>query len=90
MCTFVTASGLAWLEMAANSFIVVLGGPDMAAFRLVFAQSWNGVASVLGPIIAGRTFLKTGHSHSKYTVEASKRIETPKLMPCFFFLVEQL
>lgn len=59
-----TASGLAWLEMAANSYITVLGGPDMAAFRLVFAQSWNGVASVLGPIIAGRTFLKTGHSHT--------------------------
>ncbi|SPO24254.1 related to glucose/galactose transporter [Ustilago trichophora] len=64
VCTFVTASGLAWLEMAANSYIVVLGAPDMAAFRLVFAQSWNGVASVLGPIIAGRTFLKTGHSHT--------------------------
>ncbi|CBQ69451.1 related to glucose/galactose transporter [Sporisorium reilianum SRZ2] len=62
--TFVTASGLAWLEMAANSYITVLGGPDMAAFRLVFAQSWNGVASVLGHIIAGRTFLKTGHSHT--------------------------
>ena len=64
VCTFVTASGLAWLEMAANSYITVLGSPDMAAFRLVFAQSWNGVASILGPIIAGRTFLKTGHSHT--------------------------
>ncbi len=64
VCTFVTASGLAWLEMAANSYITVLGAPDMAAFRLVFAQSWNGVASVLGPIIAGRTFLKTGQSHT--------------------------
>ncbi|SPO23943.1 related to glucose/galactose transporter [Ustilago trichophora] len=63
-CTFVTASGLAWLEMAANSYITVLGTPDMAAFRLVFAQSWNGVAATLGPIIAGRTFLKTGHSHT--------------------------
>lgn len=63
-CTFVTASGLAWLEMAANSYITVLGPPENAAFRLVFAQCWNGVASVLGPIIAGRTFLKTGHSHT--------------------------
>ncbi|EST09144.1 Major facilitator superfamily [Kalmanozyma brasiliensis GHG001] len=63
-CTFVTASGLAWLEMAANSYITVLGPPENAAFRLVFAQCWNGVASVLGPIIAGRTFLKTGYSHT--------------------------
>ncbi|SYW76271.1 related to glucose/galactose transporter [Ustilago bromivora] len=64
VCTFVTASGLAWLEMAANSYITVLGPPQNAAFRLVFAQSWNGLASIFGPIIAGRTFLKTGHSHT--------------------------
>ncbi len=63
-CTFVTASGLAWLEMAANSYITVLGPPENAAFRLVFAQCWNGVASVLGPQIAGHTFLKTGHTHN--------------------------
>ncbi|KAJ1043730.1 hypothetical protein NDA10_003512 [Ustilago hordei] len=63
VCTFVTASGLAWLEMAANSYITVLGPPQNASFRLVLAQSWNGVASIFGPIIAGRTFLKTGHSH---------------------------
>lgn len=35
----------------------------MAAFRLVFAQSWNGVASVIGPLIASHTFLKTGKTH---------------------------
>lgn len=64
VCTFITASGLAWLEVAANSYITVLGSPDMAAFRLVFAQSWNGVASVIGPIIASHTFLKTGKSHT--------------------------
>ncbi|EPQ30895.1 uncharacterized protein PFL1_01792 [Pseudozyma flocculosa PF-1] len=59
VCTFVTASGLAWLEVAANSYITVIGAPNMAAFRLVFAQSFNGVATVIGPIIASHTFLKT-------------------------------
>lgn len=39
--TFVTASGLATLEVAANSYISVLGPPKTAAFRLVLAQSFN-------------------------------------------------
>ncbi|KAN0062812.1 hypothetical protein ACQY0O_004632 [Thecaphora frezii] len=60
VCTFVTASGLSWLEVAANSYITVIGAPNLAAFRLVFAQSWNGVATVIGPLIASHTFLKTG------------------------------
>lgn len=64
VCTFVSASGLAWLGVAANSYITVLGSPELAAVRLVFAQSCNSVASIVGPVIASHTFLKTGHSHT--------------------------
>jgi fucose permease len=39
--TFVTASGLATLEVAANSYISVLGPPKHAALRLVLAQAFN-------------------------------------------------
>ncbi|PWN52172.1 MFS general substrate transporter [Violaceomyces palustris] len=67
--TFVCASGLAWLEVAANSYITVIGKPEKAAFRLVFAQSWNGVASIVGPIIASHTFLKTGKSDQLHGLE---------------------
>lgn len=39
--TFVIASGIAILEVAANSYISVLGPPKHAAFRLVLAQAFN-------------------------------------------------
>lgn len=54
--TFLCGAGMATLETAANSYIVVLGPPKFAAFRLTLAQSFNGIASVIGPIIAANTF----------------------------------
>ncbi|EKD02334.1 hypothetical protein A1Q2_03390 [Trichosporon asahii var. asahii CBS 8904] len=54
--TFLCGSGMATLETAANSYIVVLGPPKFAAFRLTLAQSFNGIATVIGPLIASRTF----------------------------------
>ncbi len=54
--TFVAASGLATLETAANSYICVLGLPKYSALRLILAQSFNGVATVIGPVIAAYTF----------------------------------
>ena len=50
---FVLASGLAFLETAANPFITVLGDPRSSAFRLNLAQSFNGVGSFIGPVIGG-------------------------------------
>lgn len=54
--TFVVASGLATLEVAANAYILVLGPPKYAALRLVLAQGFNGIATVVGPQIASNTF----------------------------------
>lgn len=52
VCTLVIACGLATLETAANSYAVVIGDPALASARLQFCQSWNGVASFVGPLIA--------------------------------------
>merc|ERR1712093_579677 len=49
---FIIACGLATLETMANSYITVLGTPDRAAFRLNFAQSFNGLAACLGAAVA--------------------------------------
>ncbi|KAL7420655.1 hypothetical protein Q5752_004606 [Cryptotrichosporon argae] len=67
--TFVAASGLATLEVAANSYIVVLGPPRHAALRLTLAQSFNGIATVLGPIIAAHTFFNGANATSLATVQ---------------------
>jgi MFS transporter, FHS family, L-fucose permease len=58
---FVIASGLAFLETAANPYISVLGDPLTSTQRLNFAQSFNGLAASLAPLIGGR-FILSGRS----------------------------
>ena len=50
---FILSCGLAILETAANPYITVLGEPEKAAQRLNFAQSFNGLAASIAPIIGG-------------------------------------
>lgn len=54
---FVIASGLTFLETAANPYMTVLGSPETATQRLNFAQSFNGLASTLAPFIGGHVIL---------------------------------
>ncbi|HCL83252.1 MAG TPA: L-fucose:H+ symporter permease [Chitinophagaceae bacterium] len=56
---FIIASGLAFLETAANPYISVLGDPVTATQRLNFAQSFNGLAASMAPLIGG-TFILSG------------------------------
>ncbi len=55
---FILASGLTFLETAANPYITVLGKPESSEFRLNLSQSFNGVGAFIGPIIAANLFLK--------------------------------
>ncbi|MET3877353.1 L-fucose:H+ symporter permease [Chitinophaga sp. OAE865] len=54
---FIIASGLTFLETAANSYITVLGDPAKGAYRLNLAQSFNGLAAFMAPLIGGRYIL---------------------------------
>lgn len=56
---FIIASGLAFLETAANPYISVLGDPKTSTQRLNFAQSFNGLAASMAPLIGG-TFILSG------------------------------
>jgi MFS transporter, FHS family, L-fucose permease len=56
LALFILASGLTFLETAANPYITVLGSQETAAFRLNLAQSFNGVGAFVGPIIGGALF----------------------------------
>jgi FHS family L-fucose permease-like MFS transporter len=53
---FILASGLTFLETAANPYMTVLGSPQTTEYRLNLAQSFNGVGSFLGPRIGGALF----------------------------------
>jgi len=54
---FVIASGLTFLETAANPYVNELGDPEAATQRLNFAQSFNGLAATLAPLIGGGIIL---------------------------------
>lgn len=54
---FIIACGLTFLETAANPYITVLGDQESAAQRLNFAQSFNGLAATLAPLIGGHFIL---------------------------------
>lgn len=62
---FTIASGLAFLETAANLYVTVLGDKKDAEWRINFAQSFNGISIILGPII-GSLFI---FSKKEYTPE---------------------
>ncbi len=59
---FIIACGLTILETAANPYASLLGDPSTATQRLNFAQSFNGLAATLAPIIGARMILTQGNS----------------------------
>jgi FHS family L-fucose permease-like MFS transporter len=64
LALFVIASGLTFLETAANPYITVLGDPKDAAQRLNLAQSFNGLAATIAPLLGG-IFILSGKNLSK-------------------------
>ena len=68
-CTFVIGCGLSCLEVAANSYITVLGTPRYAATRLNISQGFQGVASFAGPLIASTYFFKGKNATTLDTVQ---------------------
>lgn len=61
---FLIASGIAFLETAANLYVTVLGDAKSGDFRLNLAQSFNGLSTILGPVI-GSLFIFSENEYSK-------------------------
>jgi len=60
---FIIGTGLTFLETASNPYIVALGDPQKGASRLNFAQSFNGLGWIFGPMVGGLLiFNKDGSS----------------------------
>ena len=55
---FVLACGLATLETVAHPFIGALGDQRTSDQRINFAQSFNGLGAVIGPVIGGYFILR--------------------------------
>src|ERR1700749_71142 len=50
---YIIAIGAGFLETSANPYIAIMGAPETASPGLNFAQAFNGVATVVGPLVGG-------------------------------------
>ncbi|MDO5665369.1 MAG: sugar MFS transporter [Bacteroidia bacterium] len=50
---FIIGCGLTFLETAANPYVTILGDEKYSASRINFAQSFNGLGWILGPLVGG-------------------------------------
>lgn len=57
---FILGCGLATLEAVAHPFIASLGDQRTSDQRLNFAQAFNGLGAVVGPVMGGYFLLRTG------------------------------
>ena len=71
---FILASGLTFLETAANPYVTVLGKPETSEFRLNLSQSFNGVGSFIGPIIAANLFFANGRIGSGNNLDSVMQV----------------
>jgi FHS family L-fucose permease-like MFS transporter len=89
---FVIASGLTFLETAANPYVTVLGDANSATQRLNFSQSFNGLAASLAPFIGGQFILSgkdlsdndkssmTSNQIQSYLMEEASSVKIPYII----------
>ncbi|PZR24192.1 MAG: L-fucose:H+ symporter permease [Citrobacter freundii] len=65
LALFVIACGLTILETAANPYASALGPAESSTFRLNLAQSFNGLAAALAPVIGARVILTKGYNDAE-------------------------
>ncbi|TWR31701.1 L-fucose:H+ symporter permease [Mucilaginibacter pallidiroseus] len=61
---FIVFSGMAFLETAANPLITLIGDPASSTQRINFAQSFNGLAATVAPLMGG-LFILSGKTLSE-------------------------
>jgi FHS family L-fucose permease-like MFS transporter len=80
LCLFTIASGLAFLETAANLYVTVLGSKEKSGFRINLAQSFNGISIILGPIIGSLfIFSKTEYSQEVLSTMTADEIAQARI-----------
>lgn len=67
-CLFILGCGLATLETAANPYATKLGPPESAERRINFSQAFNGLAWIIGPLIALSIYGNQSHAEGEKLV----------------------
>lgn len=69
---FILASGMTFLQVAANPYVAVLGPPEKSSSRLNLAQAFNSLGTTIGPYLGGMLILS-----AKVTSSADMQAMTP-------------
>jgi FHS family L-fucose permease-like MFS transporter len=77
---YIIASGLAFLETAANPYVTMLGKPQTSVQRLNFSQMFNGLALIVGPVLAGQ-FIFAGNEGTMDSLEAKQQAANAVIVP---------
>lgn len=77
---FIIASGLAFLETAANPYVTILGKPATAVQRLNFSQSFNGLALVVGPFISAHLIF-SGNEGALESIDQKQQAADAVVLP---------
>ena len=88
LAVFVMATGVVFLQTAANPYVAALGPQDTAPARLNLTQALNGVATTIAPFLAGvlvlapavlaiNNGLSSGLSAADAAKEAAKFVQMP-------------
>lgn len=77
---YIIASGLAFLETAANPYVTMLGKPESSVQRLNFSQSFNGVALIVGPWMAGQ-FIFAGNEGPMTSLAEKQQAADAVILP---------
>ena len=67
---FVIATGMCFLETAANPYVTVLGEPNTASRRLNLAQSFNGLGAFIAAMFLSKLVL-SGNTFTRKTLPAN-------------------
>ena len=83
---FVMASGVVFLQVAANPYVTALGPSETASGRLNLTQALNSIATYIAPLIAS-VFVFKAASNALTPAEAAKSVPTPFLIIGIIVLV---
>ncbi|PVI05620.1 MFS general substrate transporter [Periconia macrospinosa] len=77
---FVIGNGLGSLETAANPYLTVCGPPRYAEIRINVAQAFNGIGTVVAPVLASYVFFK----NTEDNVDSMKNVQWTYLATAVF------
>ncbi|TKG97300.1 MFS transporter [Puteibacter caeruleilacunae] len=77
--TFILASGVVFLQTAANPFVTALGNPETASGRLNLTQALNSIATMLAPWIIA-VFIFKNTSEVMTAAESARTVKMPFLI----------